>query len=101
MDESAVWFERLKTTVHEKSHLTEAVCCVQRRYQGSQGNAVLVSSKNSWTDKDLTADWLQQAVGKLNSGPRLRARDSHLRRISTATKVELKRIYNITAAGFT
>ncbi|ROJ57631.1 Synaptonemal complex protein SC65 [Anabarilius grahami] len=59
---------------------------------------VVATSKNGWMNEELTADWLQRVVGKLNFAPRLLAWDSYRCHISAATKAELKRGYNITTA---
>lgn len=59
---------------------------------------VIASSKNVWMNDDLTADWLQKVVGKLNFGPHLLAWDSYRCHISTTTKMELKQRYKITTA---
>ncbi|KAM4625025.1 uncharacterized protein ACJ7VT_003510 [Polymixia lowei] len=130
MKETAVWFDMvgsttvdtrgarsvpLKTTGHEKSHLTVVLAAKAdgtklKPYVVFKGGirevkamrnisgVVVASSKNGWMNDNLTADWLQKVVGKRNCGPRLLAWDSYRCPISTATKAELKRGYNITTA---
>ncbi|KAK0155316.1 Pogo transposable element with KRAB domain [Merluccius polli] len=105
----------LKTTGHEKSHLTVVLAAKAdgtklkpyvvfkgsvREVKAMQNisGVVVASSKNGWMNEDLTADWLRKVVGKLNFGPRLLAWDSYRCHISAATKAELKRGYNVTMA---
>ncbi|XP_067283792.1 uncharacterized protein [Pseudorasbora parva] len=123
MDETAVWFDMAgsttvdahKTTGHEKSHLTVVLAAKAdgtklkpyivfkegikevKSMQNISG-VVVATSENGCMSEDLTADWLQRVVGKLNSAPRLLAWDSYRWHISAATKAELKRGYNITTA---
>ncbi|KAL7382466.1 hypothetical protein ABVT39_022965 [Epinephelus coioides] len=130
MDETAVWFDMvgsttvetrgarsvpLKTTGHEKSHLTVVLAAKadgtklkpfvvfkggvrEVKAMQSIGGVVIASSKNGWMNDDLTADWLQKVVGKFNFGSRLLVWDSYRCHISQATKEELKRGYKITMA---
>ncbi|KAL2091434.1 hypothetical protein ACEWY4_013697 [Coilia grayii] len=130
MDETAVWFDMvgsttvdtrgarsipLKTTGHEKSHLTVVLAAKadgtklkpfvvfkggvrEVKAMQSIGGVVIASSKNGWMNDDLTAEWLQKVVGKFNFGPRLLVWDSYRCHISQATKEELKRGYSITTA---
>lgn len=105
----------LKTMGHEKSHLTVVLSAKADRtklkpyvvFTGgirevkamkNINGVVIASSKNVWMNDDLTADWLQKVVGKLNFGPRLLAWDPYRCHISTATKTELKQGYKITTA---
>ncbi|GAA6077977.1 zinc finger protein 540-like [Tachysurus ichikawai] len=107
MDETAVWFDMvgsttvdargarsvpLKTTGHEKSHLTVVLAAKAdgtklkpyivfkrgikevKSMQNISG-VVVATSKNGWMNKELTADCLQRVVGKLNFAPRLLAWD--------------------------
>ena len=130
MDETAVWFNMvgsttvetrgvlsvtLKTTAHEKSHLTVVLLAKvdgtklkpfvvfkggvrEVKAMQSSGGVVVASSKNGWINDNVTADWLHKVVGKFNFGPRLLVWDSYRCHISQATKRELKRGYNITTA---
>uniref|UniRef100_A0A673H0R0 HTH CENPB-type domain-containing protein n=1 Tax=Sinocyclocheilus rhinocerous TaxID=307959 RepID=A0A673H0R0_9TELE len=130
MDETAVWFDMvgsttvdargarsvpLKTTGHEKSHLTVVLAAKadgtklkpyivfkggikEVKLMQNISGVVVATSKNGWMNEELTADWLQRVVGKLNFAPRLLAWDSYRCHISAATKAELKRGYNITTA---
>ncbi|KAL2102513.1 hypothetical protein ACEWY4_001681 [Coilia grayii] len=129
MDETAVWLDMvgsttvdtrgarsipLKTTGHEKSHLTVVLAAKAdgsklkpfvvfkggvREVKAMQSiGGVVASSKNGWMNDDLTAEWLQKVVGKFNFGPRLLVWDSYRCHISQATKEELKRGYSITTA---
>ncbi|KAM3616613.1 uncharacterized protein V6R79_020854 [Siganus canaliculatus] len=130
MDETAVWFDMvgattvdirgarsvsLKTTGHEKCHLTVVLAAKAdgtklkpyvvfkgsiREVKAMQNvsGVVAASSKNGWMNEALTADWLQKVVGKLNFAPRLLVWDSYRCHISTATKAELKRGYNMSTA---
>ena len=109
MDETAVWFDMvgsttvetrgvrsvpLKTTGHEKSHLTVVLAAkadgtklkpfvvfkgVVREVKAMQsiGGVVVASSKNGWMNDDVTADWLQKVEGKFKFGPRLLVWDSY------------------------
>ncbi|KAG1968293.1 pogo transposable element with KRAB domain [Pimephales promelas] len=127
MDETVVWFDMvgsttvdakgvsLKTTIHEKSHLTVVLSAKadgtklkpyvvfkggikEVKLMQNISGVVVATSKHGWMNEKLTADWLQRVVGKRNFAPRLLAWDSYRCHISAATKAELKKGYNITTA---
>ncbi|CAM4603591.1 unnamed protein product [Leuciscus chuanchicus] len=131
MDETAVWFDMvspssvdtrgaksvaLKTTGHEKSHLTivlagkadstklkpyivfKGAIREVKTMQQQISSAVIATSVNGWMNDALTAEWLKSVVGKFNFTQRLQAWDSYRCHISAANKEELKCGYNITTA---
>ncbi|CAJ1059666.1 Pogo transposable element with KRAB domain [Xyrichtys novacula] len=101
MDETAVWFDMVgsttvetrgtrsvpvKTTGHEKSHLTVVLAAKADRtklkpyvvFKGgirevkamqNISGVVIASSKNGWMNDDLTADWLQKSSGEIQLWP--------------------------------
>lgn len=130
MDETAVWFDMvspstidvrgtksvaLKTTGHEKSHLTVVLAAKAdgtklkpfvvfrggirevKAMQQEISRAVIATSANGWMNDDLTTAWLRSVVGKFSFRPRLLVWDAYRCHISTSTKQEL-RPYNITTA---
>ncbi|KAL2096389.1 hypothetical protein ACEWY4_008537 [Coilia grayii] len=130
MDETAVWFDMvspstidvrgtksvaLKTTGHEKSHLTVVLAAKAdgtklkpfvvfrgairevKAMQQEISRAVVATSANGWMNDDLTTAWLRSVVGKFSFRPRLLVWDAYRCHISTSTKQEL-RPYNITTA---
>ncbi|KAK7130470.1 hypothetical protein R3I93_019960 [Phoxinus phoxinus] len=130
MDETAVWFNMvspstidvrgtksvaLKTTGHEKSHLTVVLAAKAdgtklkpfvvfrgairevKAMQQEISRAVIATSANGWMNDDLTTAWLRSVVGKFSFRPRLLVWDAYRCHISTSTKQEL-RSYNITTA---
>ncbi|XP_059360635.1 uncharacterized protein LOC132098591 [Carassius carassius] len=103
----------LKTTGHEKSRLTVVLAAKadgtklkpyivfkggtkEGKLMQNISGVVVAASKIGWMNEELTADWLQRVVGKLNFATRLLAWDSYRCHISAVTKAELKRVYNIT-----
>lgn len=92
----------LKTTGHEKSHLTVVLA---GKADSTELKAYIVfkraihevkaTSVNGWMNDALTAEWLKSVVGKFNFTPRLLAWDSYHCHISAATKEELKCGYTI------
>uniref|UniRef100_A0A8C6KRG3 HTH CENPB-type domain-containing protein n=1 Tax=Nothobranchius furzeri TaxID=105023 RepID=A0A8C6KRG3_NOTFU len=130
MDETAVWFDMvspstinvrgtksvaLKTTGHEKSHLTVALAAKAdgsklkpfivfrgavrevKAMQQEITRAVIATSANGWMNDDLTSAWLKTVVGKFSFHPHLLVWDAYRCHISASTKQEMKP-YNITTA---
>ena len=131
MNETAVWFDMvspttvdnrgtsavaLKTTGHEKSHLTVVLAAKAdgtnlkpfivfkgavrevKAMQQDNTKAVIATSANGWMNDDLTIQWLKSVVGKFSFRPRLLVWDSYRCHISACTKAELKTGYKITTA---
>ncbi|KAL7381452.1 hypothetical protein ABVT39_005702 [Epinephelus coioides] len=101
----------LKTTGHEKSHIT--VGTKLKPYivfkggvrevkamaaAGDCREVVLASSKNGWMDDSLTSDCLNKVIGKRLFGECLLVWDSYMCHISQATKAELKNGYRLQMA---
>ncbi|KAL2099474.1 hypothetical protein ACEWY4_003868 [Coilia grayii] len=132
MDETACWFDMpgqttvdtvgvksvtLKTTGHEKCHVTVALAAKGdgtklkpyivfkggirevKAVAAECNDVVLATSKNGWMDDSLTTDWLAKVVGRrLFGSERLLVWDSYRCHISQATKTEMKTGYRMQMA---
>ena len=101
----------LKTTGHEKSHLTAKADGTKLKpfviFKGAKREvkamqqditrAVIATSVNGWMNDELTTEWLKSVVGKFSFSHRLLVWDAYHCHISLATKAELK-TYNLTTA---
>ena len=105
----------LKTTGHEKSHLTVVLAAKAdgtklkpyivfkgairevKAMQQQVTRAVIATSVNGWMNDTLTTHWLLNVVGKFSFTPRILVWDSYRCHISD-TKAEMKTGYNITTA---